>query len=105
MRLLTRLRDGLAPLEGVKLYCAEDLTDHVALVTMNISGMDPGDAGAILDADFGIAVRVGLHCAPLAHEGIGTFPRGGVRFSLGPFNTEEDVDRAVEAVTRMSRAK
>ena len=105
MRLLARLRDGLAPLEGVKLYCAEDLTDHVALVTMNISGMDPGDAGAILDADFGIAVRVGLHCAPLAHEGIGTFPRGGVRFSLGPFNTKEDVDLAVEAVTRMSGSR
>ncbi len=105
MRLLTRLRDGLAALEGVECYCVEDLSDHVGLMTMNIRGMDPGDAGAILDADFGIAVRVGLHCAPLAHEGIGTFPRGGVRFSLGPFNTMDDVDRAVEAVTRMGRAR
>jgi cysteine desulfurase / selenocysteine lyase len=105
MRLLTRLRDGLMPLAGVDLYCVEDLTDHVGLMTLNIIGMDPGDAGAILDADFGIAVRVGLHCAPLAHEGMGTFPRGGVRFSLGPFNTADEVDRAVEAVTRMSRSR
>jgi len=105
MRLLTRLRDGLMPLAGVDLYGFEDLTDHVGLMTLNIIGMDPGDAGAILDADFGIAVRVGLHCAPLAHEGMGTFPRGGVRFSLGPFNTADEVDRAVEAVTRMSRSR
>ncbi len=105
MRLLTRLRDGLAPLEGVKCYCTESLTAHAGVLTFNIVGMDPGDAGAILDADFGIAARVGLHCAPLVHKGIGTFPRGGVRFSLGPFNTPDHVDFAVDAVSRMSRSR
>ncbi|EFK09618.1 cysteine desulfurase family protein [delta proteobacterium NaphS2] len=105
MRLLTRLRDGLSPLERVESYCTQDLENHVGLMTLNIREMDPGDVGAILDADFDMAVRVGLHCAPLVHEGIGTFPRGGVRFSLGPFNTEEHVDRAVEALSQISRTK
>ena len=74
MKLLARLRDGLSAMDGVELYCAEDLRNHVGLITTNVRGMDPGDMGAILDADFGIAVRVGLHCAPLVHERIGTFP-------------------------------
>jgi len=105
MELLTRLRDGLSLLDTVELYCAEDLKDHVGLITANVIGMDPGDAGAILDADFGIAVRVGLHCAPLVHEGIGTFPRGGVRFSLGPFNTTDDIDLALEAIGEINRSR
>ncbi|MCG6881385.1 MAG: aminotransferase class V-fold PLP-dependent enzyme [Deltaproteobacteria bacterium] len=105
MRLLTRLRDGVVSLTGVESYCTRDLKNHVGLMTLNIQGMDPGDVGAILDADFDIAVRVGLHCAPLVHETIGTFPRGGVRFSLGPFNTEAHVDRAVEALSRISGTK
>ena len=105
MRLLTRLRDGVVSLTGVESYCTRDLKNHVGLMTLNIQGMDPGDVGAILDADFDIAVRVGLHCAPLVHETIGTFPRGGVRFSLGPFNTEEHVDRALEALSQITRTR
>jgi cysteine desulfurase/selenocysteine lyase len=105
MELLARLRDGLSLLDMVELYCAEDLRDHVGLITVNVKGMDPGDAGAILDADFGIAVRVGLHCAPLVHESIGTFPRGGVRFSIGPFNTMDDIDRAIEAIDEINRSR
>jgi len=75
----------------------------VALLTANVKGLNAEDAGNILDGDFGIAVRVGLHCAPLVHEGLGTSPHGGVRFSLGPFNTEEHVDRAVAAMAEIAR--
>jgi selenocysteine lyase/cysteine desulfurase len=105
MDLLTRLRDGLSSLEMVDLYCADDLRKHVGLMTVNVKDMDPGDAGAILDADFNIAVRVGLHCAPLVHEDIGTFPRGGVRFSLGPFNTIEDIDLVLNAMTVINNSR
>jgi len=104
MALLSRLRDGLSRVSGVTLYCAEDLADHVGLLTANIRGMDPGKVGAILDGDFEIAVRVGLHCAPLVHESLATAPEGGVRFSLGPFNTEEDVDRAAFAMAEIANA-
>jgi cysteine desulfurase family protein len=96
--LLTRLRDGLAAIPGVTLYCAADLDGRVPVLTANVAGVDPQDVGAILDGDFGIAVRVGVHCAPLVHRDLGTADRGAVRFSLGAFNTEEEIDAAVDAM-------
>jgi cysteine desulfurase/selenocysteine lyase len=104
MELLSVLRDGLSLLNGIELYGAEDLSNHVGLLTANVRGIDPEDVGAILDADFGIGVRVGLHCAPLVHESLGTFPQGGVRFSLGPFNVREDIDRTLAAMAEICGA-
>jgi len=104
MELLTRLRDGLSRIDGITLYCAGDLSRHIGLLIANVRGFHPDEAGAILDGDFDIAVRVGLHCAPLVHEGIGTSPAGAIRFSLGPFNTRNDVDLAVGAMEKMARA-
>jgi cysteine desulfurase family protein len=98
MALARRLRDGLAENPGIRLYCADDLTDHLAILTANVPGVDPQDVGAILDGDFGIAVRVGLHCAPMVHRDLGTIDRGAVRFSLGVFNTPDDIDRAIAAM-------
>jgi cysteine desulfurase family protein len=103
MELLNNLRDGLSQLEGIKLYCAENLSDHVGLLTANVRGMDPNDVGAILDADFGIAVRVGLHCAPLVHESLGSSPYGSIRFSIGPFNTGDEIDRTIAAMAEIAR--
>jgi cysteine desulfurase/selenocysteine lyase len=105
MALLTRLRDGLSLIDGVDLYCADDLSYHVALLTTNVRDLDPEDVGDILDGDFGIAVRVGVHCAPFVHETLATSPHGGVRFSFGPFNTEDDVDRAVAAMTEIAGSR
>ncbi len=96
--LLTRLRDGLAAIPGVTLYAADDLRDHVAVLLANVDGHHPQDVGAILDGDFGVAVRVGVHCAPLAHRDLGTIERGAVRFSLGAFTTDEEIDLAIEAM-------
>jgi len=62
----------------------------------------PQEAGTILQERFEIAVRVGLHCAPLAHQALGTFPGGTVRFSLGYFNTHEDVEIAVSAIRKLA---
>ena len=103
LALLTRLRDGLRELPGVTLYCAGDLAGHVPVLTLNVDRVNPEDVGAILDADFNIAVRVGLHCAPLAHQQLGSLDRGAVRFSPGAFNTEDDIDQAVRAVASLAR--
>jgi selenocysteine lyase/cysteine desulfurase len=54
--------------------------------------------GEILDVEHDIATRIGLHCAPLAHEEIGTTPKGTVRFSIGPFNTSAHIEAAVVAM-------
>jgi cysteine desulfurase/selenocysteine lyase len=105
MKLLTRLRDGLSGLDGIRIYCADDTCNHVGLLTVTVAGIAPEDVGAILDADFGIAVRTGLHCAPLVHRSLNTFPHGSVRFSLGPFNTDADIDHALNAMTRITGAQ
>jgi cysteine desulfurase / selenocysteine lyase len=98
MGLLARLRDGLAGIGRVRQLCADDLARHVAVLSATVDGMHPQDVGAILDGDFDIAVRVGVHCAPLAHRDLSTIERGAVRFSLGAFTTEEDVDAAIDAM-------
>jgi cysteine desulfurase/selenocysteine lyase len=99
MRLAGILRDGLKAIPGVKAYCADSLEDHIAVLSFNVDGMEAADVGTMLDVDFGIACRTGLHCAPLVHEQIGTDKlHGAVRFGIGPFNTEEHVRTAFRAV-------
>jgi len=98
MTLLRRLRDGLAELQPVHVYCGDNLDNHVAVLLCNIEGMDARDLGDILDGDFHIAARSGLHCAPLVHLDLGTSPSGGVRFSPGPFNTSRDIDVVLDAM-------
>lgn len=103
MALFSRLKKGLAAISGLKIYCSDEVQDTIGVLTVNVEGVDPEDVGAILDADFGIAVRTGLHCAPMAHQGIGTYPQGAVRFSIGPFNTASDIDQAIEAMRRIAK--
>ena len=77
------------------------------------TGVNPGrgsfdlalQAGALLHAQQHVATRCGLHCAPLAHELLGTADHGTVRFSIGPFNTEEHIDAAVAGVAEIARRK
>jgi len=103
--LARRLWEGLAELKKVKLYGPDRMDRRLGVVLANIEGMIPADVGAILDGDFGIATRVGLHCAPLVHRSLGTGRAGGVRFSVGPFNTGKEIDQAVEAMARISRSR
>ncbi len=108
MRLMTRLRDGLQAIDGVTLYCQDDLANHIAVLLFNVDGLEAGDTGTMLDVDHDIACRTGLHCAPLVHEQLGTAKiHGGVRFGIGPFNTEAHIDHAIAAVKEIAalRAK
>jgi cysteine desulfurase family protein len=99
MELTKKLRDGLKDVDGVTLYCQENLTDHISVLLCNVDGFEALNTGTILDVDYNIASRTGLHCAPLVHEQLGTTKiHGGVRFGIGPFNTEEDIQTAIEAV-------
>ena len=103
MKLARLLRDGLAAIPGVTLYCQEDLADHIAVLSFNVDGRDAGDVGTMLDVDYNIACRTGLHCAPRVHEQLGTDNiRGSVRFGIGPFNTEEHIRHAIEAVREIA---
>lgn len=77
--------------------------DHLPVISITIEGRSPEEIGLFLDTDWDIAVRTGLHCAPLAHEALGTSPEGSIRFSFGPFNTDRDVDTALEALDHLTK--
>jgi len=103
MKLARMLRDGLASIPGVILYCQGDLTKHIAVLAFNIQGMDAADVGTMLDVDHDVACRTGLHCAPLVHAQLGTTAiRGAVRFGIGPFNTEEQIQTVIEAIEEIA---
>ena len=99
MRLARKLVEGLRQIERVQLYGCDNLDNHLSTVTMNVEGLEAGDVGIMLDVDHDIATRTGLHCAPLVHQQLGTLEmHGGVRFSIGAFNTEEQVEAAIHAI-------
>jgi len=100
------LRDGLKDIEGVTLYCQDDLTDHISILLFNVDGLEALDTGTMLDVDYNIACRTGLHCAPLVHEQLGTAEiHGAVRFGIGPFNTEEHIQTAINAVREIAESR
>jgi len=102
MVLSRKLRDGLDAIEGVELYCQENLRDHIAVLSFNIVGLEALDAATMLDGEYNIACRAGLHCAPLIHEHLGTDKIGGsVRLSSGPFTTEAHIEKVIEAVSQI----
>ena len=103
IKLAQKLVDGFREIDGVIIYCCDSMENHIATLTINVDGLEAGDVGIMLDVDFDIATRTGLHCAPLVHEQLGiTKIHGGVRFAVGPFNTEEHIDAAIEAVAEIA---
>jgi selenocysteine lyase/cysteine desulfurase len=68
------------------------------VVALNLVGVDSGRVADALEQRFGIAVRAGAHCAPLAHQTFGTQRQGAVRFSFSSFNREDEVEQAVLAL-------
>lgn len=106
MALTTMLRDGLRDIEGVTMYCQQDLRNHISVLLCNVDGLEAGDVGTLLDGNHNIAVRTGLHCAPLVHEQLGTAEiHGGVRFGIGPFNTEDHIRTAIQAMDEIARMR
>jgi len=104
MQLAQRLIDGFRQIEGVQLYCCDSLDHHLSTILMNLEGEDPSDVGVMLDVEHNIATRTGLHCAPLVHTQLGLVKRdGGVRFSIGAFNTAEEVDAAIAAIADIAQ--
>jgi selenocysteine lyase/cysteine desulfurase len=82
------------------------LTDHISVFLFNIDGLEATDTGTILDVDFNIACRTGLHCAPLVHKHLGTDKiQGGVRLGIGPFNTEEHIRTTIQAVKEITETR
>lgn len=90
-------------IEEIQLYGPLNIREQAAVVALNIKGLDSSEASYILDQEYDIAVRPGLHCAPLAHETIGTLNQGAVRFSFGLFNTHEEIEYAVKTLKEIAK--
>ena len=95
--LLDDFSQRLSRLDGVRQFKAQDPSRQSGVLSVQLKGLDCEDAAAAL-AERGVAVRAGLHCAPLAHATAGTLDSGTVRFSFSPFNTFQEVAAAAEAV-------
>lgn len=96
IELARHMENELSRICGVRVF--EPRRRGSGTVSFTVEGMDPNDVGAILDQAFDIAVRTGLHCAPLAHRVLGSFPAGTVRVSPGFSTSLEDVDYFLDGV-------
>ena len=103
--LSARMLDGLKDVEGIHLAGLPTVEGRVSVISVDLLNKDNGICAFNLEHEYGISTRVGLHCAPLAHKSLGTFPEGTVRFSIGPFNTAEEIDTAVAAVKILAQTK
>lgn len=98
-RLLSqRFLDGLRGMAGAVLLGPDGVEGRVGVFSLDFPGQDNAQVAFRLEEEFGILTRCGLHCAPSAHQTLGTFPRGTVRFSFGLSTTPEEVDYALEAI-------
>lgn len=101
--LLTQLYKGLSSVKAVKLYTELPQRDYQApLLSFNIDEMHSERVATILSDRYNIAVRAGLHCAPLAHKGLGTEEQGTVRASISYFNKASDINALINAVRKIS---
>lgn len=101
-RLCEVFAAGLARVPGLTWYGPREPADRVGVFSVRVNGLSPHEVAALLEARDGLLTRAGLHCAPLAHETIGTLAAGGTtRFSFGPFIREPDVECALAALSAL----
>ena len=93
--------EGLRSTTGVNIIGKQDIPDRTAVVSITIEGIDAATIAYELESTYHIMTRVGLHCAPRAHQTLGTYPEGTVRVSFGYANTHKDVESALSALHRI----
>jgi len=93
--------EGLQSIDGINIVGKQNIQDRTAVVSITIDGMDPASIAYELESNYHIMTRVGLHCAPRAHQTLETYPEGTVRFSFGYANTHKDVESALSALHRI----
>ena len=106
LALTKRFLERIQPMQAdgrLKIIGLPGMDNRAGVVSVQTTARDCADTAAELDETFGISTRVGLHCAPAAHQTLGTFPTGTIRFSFGFFNTEDDADRAAAALDALTK--
>ena len=105
MGLIKTLIEDLKKIPEIKLYGPEKQVHRIAILSFNLTQLSPSNVALRLEQEFGILCRPGLHCAPAAHRTIGTFPKGTIRFGLSAFNTEAEIETAIQAASKISKSK
>ncbi len=96
--------EGLQSIDGINIIGKQDIQDRTAVVSIAIDSMDPASIAYELESTYHIMTRVGLHCAPRAHQTLETYPEGTVRFSFGYANTHKDVESALSALNTIVKS-
>jgi selenocysteine lyase/cysteine desulfurase len=98
--------DGVGDVEGLTYYGPQGVKDRIGVFSIRVDGFAPHELSAILEANYGILTRSGIHCAPLCHQALGTADRGGAtRFSFGPFLSKQDVSFATDALAEIASSR
>lgn len=102
-KLGKRLEEGLRSIKGLRILgpCEDDA--RLSVYAFNIDNKDNAVLAMELSEKYGIETRPGLHCAPLAHRTLGSFPEGALRISPGYFSTEEEIDKTINAIKALSK--
>ena len=104
--LVRTFLDGVTDVEGLTYFGPQGVRHRLGVFSVRIDGYDPHELSAILEGQFGILTRSGIHCAPLAHAAIGTLDRGGAtRLSFGPFLSKQDVKFATDALAEVAASR
>lgn len=101
LKLTAQFLEGIQNINNVKVIGLLDTKDRTAVVSLDFNEMDNAEISYLLDRDFGIMTRCGLHCAPSAHKTLGTFPNGTVRFSFSHSNTTAEVLYTIDAINKV----
>ncbi len=104
-RQIEFLWEAFSKIQGVQLYGPEPDHDRVAVLSFNIRGWEANDVAGVLQHNYNIQVRSGLHCAPLAHQTLGTSPEGTVRISPGYFTQSNELEQVVQAVKNIAATR
>ena len=99
--LMHRFYEGVKEVPGITVY-GDFSRRRMAIVTLNIGDYESGAVSDALSEEYGIATRPGAHCAPRMHQALGTEQQGAVRFSFSWFNTEQEIDAAIQAVRELA---
>ena len=100
--LTRRFYEGVKDIDGVTVYGDFFAPERAAIVSLNLRGEDSGSVADALAEHYDIAVRPGAHCAPRMHRALGTEQTGAVRFSFSWYNTEAEIDAAIQAVKELA---
>ena len=97
--------DGVQGIDALTYYGPQGVRNRVGVFSVRVEGFEPQELSAVLESRFGILTRSGIHCAPLAHQALGTTECGGAtRFSFGPFLSKQDVKFATDALAEVAAA-